>query len=132
MHVFWDVDNKPGDGLPPLELVSRVRAAAEQFGQVSAPGVCWRVKVAPCLHHNNVKLVLLLALQVATKVPKVRMKFIFLLALQVVEVNAYANAATLARVPSYERQRRSGLKARCARLACGSCPCRVGKRGLRH
>lgn len=35
VHVFWDLDNKPGDGLQPGELVSRIKTAAEQFGEVS-------------------------------------------------------------------------------------------------
>lgn len=103
VHVFWDLDNKPGDGLPVPELVSRVRAAAERFGLVSG---------STALLHSLY----------ATRCITLAGCLFSCWALQVAEMTAYANAATLAWVPLLERQRRSDLKARCGLLAGGSCP----------
>ena len=94
VHIFWDLDNKPGDGLQLGELVSRVKMAAEQFGEVS-------------------KLALFLRSTVMQRgAQKAFASGLSWLAIQVAEMHAYANTSTLTWVPPAERRRRGELKAR--------------------
>lgn len=96
VHIFWDLDNKPGDGLQPGELVSRIKTAAKQFGEVSklALSVCSAVMRCGAPLHMA------------------------WLSMQVAEMHAYANTSTLAWVPSAERNRRGDLKARYVSSIC--------------